>query len=290
METFCGHGEKSFVTQTNKLKATFRSDKYGRDKGFECTVRSIPSGTDSTDCYTGAIVDSTEQLTTEQPPSNSCQCGVANLQRIVGGTEVSPQHKHPWHVGLKYETSRRYGCGATIINDKYALTAAHCFFDNFGNRIPDEGLVVGVADHDMYSSSDDILGVTRLVKVAKVTLYPDYLPSGYDNDIALMKLAETLDLSKDKELGAVCLPADDSKTYAGSLGIATGWGRLQCGGSQPAKLTEVTLPILEPSCWGKTVTERMLCAAYREGGKDTCQGDSGGPLYVVEGGKYFQVG
>lgn len=166
METFCGHGEKSFVTQTNKLKATFRSDKYGRDKGFECTVRSISSGTDSTFCYTEAIVDSTEQPTTEQPPSNSCQCGVANLQRIVGGTEVSPQHKYPWHVGLKYETSRRYGCGATIINDKYALTAAHCFFDVFGNRIPDEGLVVGVADHDMYSSSDDVSGVTTLVKVA----------------------------------------------------------------------------------------------------------------------------
>lgn len=191
-------------------------------------------------------------------------------------------------LGTSASSTKR--SGATIINDKYALTAAHCFIDNFRNRIPDEGLVVGVADRDMYSSSDDVSCVTRLVKVAKVTLHPDYLPSGYDNDIALMKLAETLDLSKDEELGAVCLPADDSKTYAGSLGIATGWGRLQYGGSQPAKLTEVTLPILEPSCWGKTVTERMLCAAYREGGKDTCQGDSGGPLYVVEGGKYFQVG
>ncbi|ROT69607.1 prophenoloxidase activating factor serine proteinase [Penaeus vannamei] len=218
-----------------------------------------------------------------------CVSQMARTWRPSAATVKSPSSPKPTNSKLPSGATTRNG-GATIINDKYALTAAHCFFDNFGNRIPDEGLVVGVADRDMYSSSDDVSCVTRLVKVAKVTLHPDYLPSGYDNDITLMKLAETLDLSKDKELGAVCLPADDSKTYAGSLGNATGWGRLQYGGSQPAKLTEVTLPILEPSCWGKTVTERMLCTAYREGGKDTCQGDSGGPLYVVEGGKYFQVG
>ncbi|XP_037793037.1 trypsin-1-like [Penaeus monodon] len=296
VETFCGHGEKTFVTKTNTLKATFKSNRYGRDKGFECTVRSVRSDTDSTDFSTGATGQTTaapattKQPTTTKPPTAGCQCGVANPNRIVGGTEVSPAHKYPWHIGLKYENGASYWCGGSIINNQYVMTAAHCFFDKYGNRESDEGLVVGVADHDMSVSTDDVSGVTRLVKVAKVILHPNYVSSGYDNDIALLKLSETLDLSKNKELRSVCLPADDSKNYAGALGIAAGWGKLQYGGSQPDKLMEVTLPILEQSCWGKTVTERMLCAGYKEGGKDTCQGDSGGPLYVVEGSKYFQVG
>ncbi|XP_037792947.1 LOW QUALITY PROTEIN: venom serine protease-like, partial [Penaeus monodon] len=203
-----------------------------------------------------------QQPSSPQPlaPTAGCQCGVANPNRIVGGTEVPPAHKYPGHIGLKYENGANYWCGGSIINNQYVMTAAHCFFDKYGNRESDEGLVVGVADHDMSVSTDDVSGVTRLVKVAKVILHPNYVSSGYDNDIALLKLSETLDLSKNKELRSVCLPADDSKNYAGALGIAAGWGKLQYGGSQPDKLMEVTLPILEQSCWPEKHPEGSNCS------------------------------
>ncbi|XP_063593335.1 trypsin-1-like [Penaeus indicus] len=225
--------------------------------------------------------------TTNPPTTGACQCGVANPTRIVGGVEVQPAHKYPWQIGLKYRGGKGYWCGGAIINDRYILTAAHCLFDSNGNPESAESLVVGVGDHLMSSTSDDV-AATELISVKKVILHSRYNKQTLDYDIALLKLSKVLTFST--EVRPVCLPEDDSKTYAGADGIASGWGTLSSGGSQPNKLMEVTVPILAPNCWGQPVTARMLCAGYKKGGKDTCQGDSGGPLCVVEGNRYYEVG
>ncbi|XP_045123505.1 trypsin-1-like [Portunus trituberculatus] len=254
-------------------------------------VSGIPVDEDRYDYYDTYSTNPPTSAPGPTTGTTDCQCGVANLNRIVNGVEVNPRNKYPWHVGLKKQGEASYWCGGTIINNKYVVTAAHCFFNQAGERESDVGLVVGVADHDMSSSSDDVAGVTRLVSVKKVILHNNYDPKKYDYDIALLQLAETLDLSKNKELRAVCLPENDSKTYAGVTGIAAGWGRIVDGGNQPDKLQEVELPILDTSCMNFAgISERMLCAATEKGDKDTCQGDSGGPLFVVESSKYKLVG
>ena len=44
---------------------------------------------------------------------------------IVGGNDVEEVGKWPWQVSLQYRPSSHF-CGASIISDKWLLTAAHC--------------------------------------------------------------------------------------------------------------------------------------------------------------------
>ncbi|CAL4123056.1 unnamed protein product, partial [Meganyctiphanes norvegica] len=107
-----------------------------------------------------------------------------------------------------------YICGGSIISDRYVLTAGHCIC-----ALSNESkLKVMVADHNKDQSSDDIQGVTRLVNIEEVITYPDYSCRGIGvvtDDIALLRMSKQLDLSSDSEVGAVCLPPDDSDTYEG---------------------------------------------------------------------------
>merc|ERR1712142_838448 len=48
--------------------------------------------------------------------------------RIVGGEDV--KNPNPWFVFLKIEEPkavRWFRCGASLLNERFALTAAHCF-------------------------------------------------------------------------------------------------------------------------------------------------------------------
>lgn len=52
------------------------------------------------------------------------ECGVARTKRrIVGGYETK-EREYPWMAMLMY--NGRFFCGASLINDLYVLTAAHC--------------------------------------------------------------------------------------------------------------------------------------------------------------------
>ncbi|KAJ2947597.1 hypothetical protein O0L34_g17395 [Tuta absoluta] len=247
---------------------------------------------------------------TQDPPENCpvCQCGIARTRRrIVGGYETK-KLEFPWMAVLMY--NGRFYCGGSLINDLYVLTAAHC---TSGFR--KERITVRFLEHDR-SSANDTKTVDR--KVEAIIRHLRYNPGTYDNDIALLKLDQRVDLSsalkksalRDGEEGGeggsteeddvgvrpVCL-ASPGLSYSNFSGVVTGWGTTEEGGSVANTLQEVYVPIISNADCRKTgykqrITDNMLCAGEAEGGRDACQGDSGGPLHILNATtqQYQEVG
>ena len=59
-------------------------------------------------------------------------CGTTNSDRIIGGKNAS-LGAYPWIAQIGYTIDSKpklnYRCGATLINQIYVVTAAHCVSD-----------------------------------------------------------------------------------------------------------------------------------------------------------------
>ncbi|GAB1862293.1 trypsin [Camponotus japonicus] len=213
----------------------------------------------------------------------TCTCGLTNKHnRIVGGIETLVI-QYPWVVLLMYWG--KFYCGGTVINSRYVLTAAHCI-----DKFDASKLIVRILEHDWNSTNES---KTQDFKVEKTIKHSGYSTVNYDNDIGLIKLKEPIKFQG--PMRPACLP-EQGKTFAGEKGIVTGWGATKEGGSVSSHLQKVDVPILSNSECRATnypsykITDNMLCAGYKQGGKDSCQGDSGGPLHVEKNGTYHVVG
>lgn len=83
------------------------------------------------------------------------ECGIINTKnRIVGGEETQV-NQYPWMALLLY--SGRFYCGASLINDRYVLTAAHCVSGFNKDRI-----TVRFLEHDR-STQGETPTITRKV-------------------------------------------------------------------------------------------------------------------------------
>ncbi|KAI5749407.1 hypothetical protein M8J76_007086 [Diaphorina citri] len=211
-----------------------------------------------------------------------CTCGAVNKKtRIVGG-QVTYVHQYPWMALLMYK--KRFYCGATLINNLYVLTAAHCV-----HQFDKKHITVRFLEHDR-STLNESDHIDR--KVKWITKHRGYSTTTFNNDIALIRLEE--ELKYDDKLRPVCMPVK-GKSFSNKTGIVTGWGVQKQGGSTSDTLLEVEVPILSNAECKKTayenrITPNMLCAGYPKGEKDSCQGDSGGPLHYANETVHHIVG
>ncbi|XP_055551265.1 serine protease grass-like [Wyeomyia smithii] len=226
-------------------------------------------------------------------------CGVSSNDRIAHGNKTEV-FEYPWMALLMFRdtfSNELVGnCGGTLINERYVLTAAHCFKQD--KRFELEYVRLG--EHTISEEPD----CTRIVESGEVVetfcappvenvpfesyiIHPEYRTAFSGNDIALIRLAKAVTFKS--HIQPICLPLTANlKDTLLPRYIVSGWGL-----TEQIVHSDVLLKAALPRVDGRTCQQRInevdqqklnitispkqLCA----GGVnlvDSCQGDSGGPL------------
>ncbi|KAJ9597888.1 hypothetical protein L9F63_011254 [Diploptera punctata] len=198
----------------------------------------------------------------------SCLGASTNLNvEIVGGQNAKIED-FPYQLSL--EKSGSHNCGASIITNEYAVTAAHCVH---GQKVEALQLRAGTSftGHGGY-----------LHPVSSFTMHPKYNDDVIRNIVNICNLEVKIPFAYGKQIQPVALATENPSI--GAVGIVTGFGQInEDGPIQAAQLQQLQVPIVSHDLCkqviGGALTPNMICAGI-SGGEGTCFGDSGGPLVV----------
>lgn len=221
---------------------------------------------------------------------------VDSYGKIVGGSDAQ-KGAFPWQV-MFWDYKRRSFCGGALLNEKWIITAAHCFSASSrdpSNQPPPPEVRLGRYDQSVLDEETQFV-----TKISEIRKHPGFNKETFDNDIALIKLEDHVpftDFIKPICLGSSFDEFEDIffKHRSLKMGHVTGWGQLKEGGPQPKFLQEIRVPIVpQPSCRSSTsfnVTNNMFCAGYtQEIVGDACKGDSGGPFVAIHEDRWYLLG
>ncbi|XP_014740498.1 PREDICTED: coagulation factor IX [Sturnus vulgaris] len=235
----------------------------------------------------GNATDSSPANSTEPSPASSTRISpvLRTGTRVVGGTD-SMKGEVPWQVLLVNSEGLGF-CGASIINEKWLVTAAHCLKPGYTDN-----LTAVAGEHDVRSEEH----TEQRRKVVRLLPHPTYNASinEYHNDIALLELEQPLTFSS--YVTPICLGSREFTNALLKQGVGTvsGWGRQLFHGRKATTLQVLKVPFVDrPTCLKSTSTtilQNMFCAGYPSGGRDTCEGDSGGPYTTEIEGTWFLTG
>lgn len=209
------------------------------------------------------------------------RAGATKIQpRIIGGT-TARDRELPWQAAIvrrpeKQGDAPSIHCGASFIAPTILITAAHCI----------EGTLFGdMEGYEVLNGAADLASkAMKRHEITDVVGHPRYDKQTTDYDFALVRVKQPYGGT----LLSLLSPEENDGLDVGSAVQVSGWG-VTGTGETAATLQKVELELVKrancnaPVAYNGKITERMLCAGFAKGGKDSCQGDSGGPLVVKVG-------
>ncbi|XP_077562673.1 serine protease notopleural [Haemaphysalis longicornis] len=212
-------------------------------------------------------------------------CGrprVVPRARIVGG-EQTKFAQWPWMISLRQfkRNTFLHKCGAALVNEYWAISAAHCV-----HNVSPNDILLRLGEYDLKSDREELPHLERRVQI--VATHPRFDASTFEYDLALLRLYEAVPFQDN--VMPVCVP-DTNDSFVGRTAVVTGWGRLYEDGPLPSVMQKVSVPIITnkecESMYRKAgfiedIPNIFICAGLAKGGKDSCEGDSGGPLVLKD--------
>ncbi|KPI97653.1 Proclotting enzyme [Papilio xuthus] len=237
--------------------------------------------TSTTEAHSGRSLTN-EDFVDAFPEPPVCGTSSAQFSKVVGGVNAK-LGDFPWMALLGYlfrgGPSVDWKCGGSLITARHVLTAAHCIhgLDNL--------YLVRLGELDLEKEDDGAAPIDVLIKT-KIE-HENYSRNSLTNDIGVLVLQQ--DVTFTKLIHPICIPLAPelrSNSYVNYNPLIAGWGSVSYRGPSASHLQALQLPVVSNEYCARaysaykeqTIDERVLCAGYELGGRDSCQGDSGGPL------------
>lgn len=162
--------------------------------------------------------------------------------RIAGG-QAAADGDFPFLASLRNQWRFHY-CGASILSERWLLTAAHCTFE-----IEPNDTYVGLGSASLSES--------KLLGVAEFRTHPDYVRSKRSNDVALVRTISEIIFDEFTKPAALINRIVDPQEV-----VVAGWGRVVAGGDLPDVLQYVKATLIEREVCQekiKDLTEDLMC-------------------------------
>ncbi|XP_016315963.1 suppressor of tumorigenicity 14 protein homolog [Sinocyclocheilus anshuiensis] len=277
------------------------SEKLKCDGNPDCKDGSDEDGCTRDICKVSTFACNNGKCITKQNPmcdgqddcgdnsdESSCDCGkkAYTKSRIVGGQEAD-MGEFPWQVSLHVKNTAHV-CGASIISDRWLVTAAHCVQDDVKIKYAQAG--TWEAYLGLHRQTEKQAATKKFLK--QIIPHKNYNSHTYDNDIALMELDSPVTFSA--TIRPICLPTATDFFPTGETVTISGWGATREGGAGAPVLQKANVRIINSTVCDELmngqITSRMTCAGVLSGGVDACQGDSGGPMSFLTNDRMFLAG
>ncbi|XP_050091446.1 CLIP domain-containing serine protease 14D-like [Anopheles aquasalis] len=235
-------------------------------------------------------------------------CGISGYDRL-DGTNLAHLFEYRWMVLLRYMRNGELvdGCGGSLINNRYVLTAARCVQTStnwnvskvrLGEHDRSKALDCNIYPNDHAECADRPIEVD----IESTIVHSEYNSSiPYRHDIALVRMAQEVEFSD--SILPICLPnSGDVQNKNPSGYILTGWGTTEQQTQSDILMQIFSKHVPVAECQQKLkenglsidLSEEFQICAQGEKLVDACRGDSGGPLgsYANQGGwaRFVQYG